>query len=194
MSQKDELFEDSQVEAPEALPETESGHEEELQNLHAEIAIKDKAIEEFKKKLSDYETKIVEVRDYVKRMEQEMAAIRERSKRDLDRNVHLKAIEFLRPFLSLVDNFDRSLETIHEDSPFVAGMKLIKKELDEILKNAGLKRISTLEKKFDPQLHEAIASEPVEASRDGLITKELRSGFVLGETVVRVAQVMVGSA
>ncbi len=194
MSQKDELFEPTDSEASNKPAESDSNPAEELENLRAAITIKDKALEEFKKKISEYETKIGDVREYVKRMEQEMTAIRERSKRDLDRNVQLKSIEFLRPFLSLVDNFDRSLENVSEDSAFVEGMKLIKKQLDEILKTAGLKRIPTVGEKFDPQHHEALGNESVEESQDGMVTKELRSGYTLGETVVRVAQVLVGSA
>jgi len=194
MSQKDELLEDSESQTPESIEGAESNPEEELQSLRAAIAIKDKAIDEFKKRITEYETKIVEVRDYVKRMEQEISAIRDRAKRDLDRNVHLKTIEFLRPFLSLVDNFDRSLANVSGDSAFVEGMKLIKKELDEILKAAGLKRMNAVGERFDPQLHEAIGSEPVSAEKDGLVTKELRSGFMLGDAVVRAAQVLVGAA
>ncbi len=163
--------------------------------LQAALNIKESTIEGLKKKISEYETKISEIRDFVKKMEAETAAIRERSKRDLEKHLQLKVSEFARGFLQLMDNFERSLETVkNENSPFVEGVRLIKREMDEVLKSAGLKRMNTVGENFDPQFHEALGSESVSGDdQDGKITRELRSGYMLGDLVVRPAQVMVGS-
>jgi molecular chaperone GrpE len=174
-------------------PATENELRAELGALKASLSIRDASIDSLKKKLSEYESKVAEIREFVKKMEQETSAIRDRAKRDLEKNVQSKSAEFLRNFLPLMDNFQRSLESVKSDStPFVEGIRLVRRELEDVLKSAGLKRIPTVGEVFDPQIHEAVASEPCEEDQDGRITRELRSGFQMGDLVVRVAQVLVG--
>lgn len=167
---------------------------QEIEALQASLQLRDNLVEELKKKLAENESKISEIRDYVKRMESEIVAIRERAKRDQDRQIQTKLVEFFRPFLQLVDHLERSVDSAKDSTdPFVEGVRLIKKEFDETLKNSGLRKIEALDKVFDPNLHEAIGSESVDQSRDGLVTKELRVGYQLGDQVVRASQVIVGA-
>lgn len=165
----------------------------ELEALRASLAIKEVTIEGLKKKLSEYESKIAEIREFVKKMEQETAAIRDRAKRDLEKSAQAKSADFLRSFLPLIDNLDRSLEAAKEDQGALAqGIRLIRRELEDITKAAGLRKIATVGEAFDPNVHEALGSEATAEEQDGRVTRELRSGYVLGDLVVRVAQVMVG--
>jgi molecular chaperone GrpE len=165
----------------------------ELEALRASLAIKDATIEGLRKKISEYESKISEIREFVKKMEQETVAIRDRAKRDLEKNAQAKSADFLRGFLPLIDNLDRSLEAAKEDQGALAqGIRLIRRELEDITKAAGLRKIATMGEAFDPNIHEALGSEATSDDHDGRVTRELRSGYIMGELVVRVAQVMVG--
>ncbi len=59
----------------------------------------------------------------------------------------------------------------------------------DILKNEGVVRIETKEKDFDPHKMEVIQTVSGEENK---VIEELRSGFMLGDQVLRVAQVTVG--
>lgn len=60
----------------------------------------------------------------------------------------------------------------------------------DTLKAEGVEKIETIGKEFDPHLMEVVATET--GQEDGKVLEELRSGYRIGERVLRVAQVKVG--
>jgi molecular chaperone GrpE len=69
------------------------------------------------------------------------------------------------------------------------GVKLSIKHFLDILENEGVKRIETVGKTFDPNLMEAITTQEGE---EGKVLEEVRSGYMLYDSVLRPAQVIVG--
>lgn len=59
----------------------------------------------------------------------------------------------------------------------------------DVLKSEGVERIETVGKQFDPSVMECITTEEGE---EGKVLEEVRTGFMLGDKVLRVAQVKVG--
>ena len=70
------------------------------------------------------------------------------------------------------------------------GLKLSIQNFFDILKTEGVERVETVGKEFDPNFMEGIKTVAGEESR---VIEELRSGFKMGEQVLRPAQVVVGS-
>jgi molecular chaperone GrpE len=91
----------------------------------------------------------------------------------------------------VLDNFYQATSFIPEDqkdSPFIAGIMYIQKQLEDALKNHGLSIIEVKEgDAFDPALHEAVAGE------GSVVAKVLQPGYKLGERVVKPARVNVSS-
>ena len=69
------------------------------------------------------------------------------------------------------------------------GVKLSIKHFLDILENEGVKKIETVGKVFDPNLMEAVGTAQGE---DGKIIEEARAGYMLFDSVLRPAQVIVG--
>jgi molecular chaperone GrpE len=122
--------------------------------------------------------------NYRKRVEKERQADRHRGVEHL--------VEKLLPVL---DAFDRALAA--EDDPayveYRKGFELTRRQLWEALAKAGLERIETAGKKFDPNLHHAIESVESTELPDGSIVDELQSGYTFHGRVLRPAMVRVAA-
>jgi len=155
-----------------------------------------KSLDEAQKKIHQYESKISEIRGFVKKLEEEVELVRDRARRDQEKEIERRFSHFLIPFLEILDNFERSFQSCGEDnSSFVEGMKLVYKQLLVSLEKLGVKKIDSLSQVFDPQLHEAVTTTPVEdPEQDSRVQTVLREGYVFGDRVLRPAQVIVGKA
>lgn len=74
---------------------------------------------------------------------------------------------------------------------YFSGLRLIERQLEQVLGEAGLKRIPTADQPFDHNLHEAISHEPsVEVPADHIIA-EIEAGWTIDDTVIKPAKVRV---
>ena len=58
---------------------------------------------------------------------------------------------------------------------------------------AGIEGYSPKGERFDPQLHEAIAQQPVEGAESGTVVEVYQRGYRLGDVVIRPARVVVAA-
>ena len=96
-------------------------------------------------------------------------------------------------FLPVLDNFGRALEHARPadlESDFGQGVALIGKQLSELLKRYGLIPIDT-SGPFDPNLHEAVATEETDAVPPNTILEVLQKGYFLNDRLIRPAAVKV---
>lgn len=166
-----------------------------LKDWEVQLAERDAQINNLKDQILEWEEKIGGIRDYVKKMEAETAAIKERSKKDIEFQVQQRQAEFLKIFLGILDNLERSLRAgVTEDNwkSFVEGIELIQKQMMDGLREVGVERIPTLGEKFEPHLHEAMATQEVNEDQDDLIVEELLPGYRLRDFVIRPSKVVVG--
>lgn len=80
------------------------------------------------------------------------------------------------------------------DDLWLDGIKNVIKQFQSVLKEHGVEEIKTVGEKFDPNLHEAVATEPEQSSvqgKQGIITKEVSGGYKMGDRVIRAAKVVV---
>ncbi len=93
--------------------------------------------------------------------------------------------------LPVLDNFDRALENGEcKDEAWREGVKLVYRQLTDILKKLGLEEVQT-EGKFDPNLHNAVAQEKAEGREPGEILAVFQKGYRMGERIVRHSMVKV---
>lgn len=100
---------------------------------------------------------------------------------ELTRNVTRRLLLNMLPFL---DNLEKA-EVFLKDE----GLKMIKDQFQKTLEKEGLKEMDLRDKEFDPHLAEAV--EVVEGDEDNIVTEVVRKGYMLGDKVIRVAQVKV---
>lgn len=120
---------------------------------------------------------------------------KKRLSRERDEFVKFSQESLIRDLVPVLDNFDRALSHAGEANEknlksIVSGVQMVQKQLSEILKNQGLKKITTLGEKFDPHRHEAV-SFAQEEGPDDIIVAEVESGYMLHERLLRASKVRV---
>lgn len=100
---------------------------------------------------------------------------------------------FVHDFLPVMDNFGRALEHARPqdlESDFGQGVVLIAKQVADLWKRYGLIPIDT-SGPFDPNLHEAVATDETDAVPPGTILEVLQNGYFLNDRLIRPASVKV---
>lgn len=97
--------------------------------------------------------------------------------------------------LSVLDDFDRALETVPPDTHdgWVDGIRLVERKLRGLLEAEGVTEIEALGQPFDPNLHEAVVHEETTEHPDNHVIGELQRGYRLRDRVLRPALVRVAN-
>jgi len=150
------------------------------ENKKEEILEKDKSQEE----IAHLKQKIEELENQVKRIFADYQNLEKRvamERREWLIKANKDLILRLLPALDFLLLSSKHLED--------EGLKLSIQKFFDILKSEGVEKIETVGKEFDPNLMEGIKT--VEGDENKVV-EELRSGFKMGEQVLRPAQVAVG--
>lgn len=97
-------------------------------------------------------------------------------------------------FFPIVDNFEEAFKHIPadvKDSEWLYGIKHIKKQMEDLLKDLGFERMKTVGEKFNTMFHEAVATEEKEGFSSDMIFEEVRAGYTLGGKTLIAAKVKV---
>ena len=103
-------------------------------------------------------------------------------------------IDFSKEIITVVDDFDRTFESLPENSEsksLVKGIELIHEKIIKILSDNGVKSFNSLEEKFDPEIHEAISSLEDNKKENGIILNEYLKGYKFNDNVIRHSKVIV---
>ena len=131
--------------------------------------------------------------DNWKRTQADFVNYKRRSEQEKEDTIKFGNTLLLRELLPVLDDLQRALESIPEDTddmPWVEGIRLIERKFKKCLESQGVKVIKTEGEAFDPNLHEAAMHIDGE---DGMIIKELQKGYKLYDRVIRPAMVAVGN-
>ena len=122
--------------------------------------------------------------NYRKRVARESALAQERG-----------VTKLVKELLPALDNLDRALAAAAEDDPLLDGVRLVRSELSAALARVGAESFAPLGQKFDPALHEAMAttSQPGAGCEHGTIVEVYQPGYRLGEQIIRPARVVVAA-
>ena len=102
----------------------------------------------------------------------------------------------LSPFLSVYDYLSMAGVAAEQSDNLDSirmGLKMIMGEFFKAFDELGVTKLESVGKKFDPNLHEAVANEPSESVPEGEIIREWNCGFKRGEKLLRPARVVVSA-
>ena len=101
--------------------------------------------------------------------------------------------ELAKKLIPMLDDFENALKVGNKtDENFVEGIKLIQRNMKEVFEKEGLVKQEAVGKKFDPNLHEVVATAHTENEKqEGIIAEELRSGYMFKDIVLRPAMVKI---
>ncbi|MBL8087533.1 MAG: nucleotide exchange factor GrpE [Chthonomonas sp.] len=100
----------------------------------------------------------------------------------------------VRELLPVLDNFERTVaasECGASMEALVEGVRMIDRQLRTALNSVSLVRIHATGMSFDPDRHEAIATDEASGQPAGTVTAEVEPGYMLGERIIRPARVRV---
>src|SRR5262252_9900593 len=119
-------------------------------------------------------------RDLALRSQADFENYKKRAAREKEDAVKYANGSLLQRLVSILDNFQLGLaaaKTEGTQSPIYSGMVLVQKQLNDLLEENGLQGIEAEGKKFDPNLHEAIANQS-DAPEETVI-RQARRGYRL---------------
>jgi molecular chaperone GrpE len=128
--------------------------------------------------------------DRYKRALADLDNYRKRSAREIERRTAEAKEAVLLDWLEVVDSVERAVR-MDPEGPCSAGLRAVLEQMDSVLARQGAKRIGEAGDPFDPERHEAIAVQASERVPDRTVVAVERSGYALGERVIRPAQVVV---
>ena len=140
-----------------------------------------------------------ELKDRLLRALAENENFRKRAERDRRDAELYGGVRLARDLLSVYDNLGRALEIITDDlresEPGLSeGIELTQKDLLTVFQKHKIEKIDPeVGEKFDPKLHQAMFEAPVPDHGPGSIIQVMAPGFMIGERLLRAAQVGVSS-
>ncbi len=128
----------------------------------------------------------------------EMENLRKRFEREKIDSIKYGSVNFARDILSPGDNLERALSVINEGEEhsqsiknLIDGLLMVKKELSTALEKHGITKIDSLNKKFDPNLHQAMMEVENNNHDEGVVVQEIQTGYVMHDRLLRPAMVAV---
>jgi molecular chaperone GrpE len=126
--------------------------------------------------------------DTLRRLKAEFENSRKRQERERARILETASERLVVELLPILDNLDRALEAegdIHE------GVRAIRDQLVSALGKEGLLPVASDGQHFDPNVHEAVLSQPTEEHEEGTILQTFQRGYLLNGKPIRPAKVVV---
>jgi molecular chaperone GrpE len=132
------------------------------------------------------------------RLVAEMENLRKRTQRDIAEAREYSIAAFAREMLAVADNLARALESVSEEArtsaddslkALIEGVELTGKSMQQALEKSGVKRISPLNQRFDPNFHQAMFEIPNAEIPSNTVLQVVQDGYVIGDRVLRPAMV-----
>ena len=178
---------------------------EKISNLD-DISVEKTQVEEKNKEQSPKEKelspeeKIKDLEDKVTRALAEMENQRRRYEKEKEDAFDYGGFAFARETLNLIDNLERAKQSLENDETLknsealkktLEHLEIINKDLISIFKKNNIEPIDSVNKKLDPNFHQAMLEVENEQKEPGTIIQEIQKGFMMKDRLLRPALVAV---
>lgn len=179
-----------------ATPEsaaTHNGDEAEVLGVDPRVARLQAELAEANARASDTEARLRQVSSAYRQKVEEIDSIKDRLSRQAAVQEEIRRGEVVESLFEPVENLHRSLETV-KGTHAEAGLRMVHQEFMAALGKLGLQEVPGLGHKFDPNVHEAIATMPVtDRMQDNMVVNVFSIGFRIGTRLIRPARVIIGA-
>jgi molecular chaperone GrpE len=140
------------------------------------------------------EEKIIELEDKLTRTFAEMENQRRRFEKEKEEAFDYGGFAFAKEALNLIDNLERSKQTLENDEALknsealnktLEHLAIINKDLISIFLKNDIKPIESLNQKLDPNLHQAMMEVEDDQKEPGTIVQEIQKGFTIKNRLLR---------
>ena len=146
------------------------------------------------------EDKIKELEEKLARTLAEMENQRRRFEKEKDDAFEYGGFSFAKESLNLIDNFDRAKQSLESDEKLkdtealkktLEHLDIVKKDLISIFSKNNIEEISSINKKLDPNLHQAMLEVEDNSKEPGTIVQEIQKGYKMKDRLLRPSLVAV---
>ena len=146
------------------------------------------------------EDKIKELEDKLARTLAEMENQRRRFEKEKNDAFDYGGFSFAKESLNLIDNFDRAKQSLENDEKLkdsdilkktIEHLAIVKKDLISTFKKNNIEEIVAVNKKLDPNLHQAMMEVEDENKEPGTIVQEIQKGYIMKDRLLRPSLVAV---
>ena len=140
------------------------------------------------------EEKIAELEDKVARTFAEMENQRRRFEKEKEEAFEYGGYSFAKEALNLIDNLERSKQVLETDEKLkdtealkksLEHLDIIKNDTISIFEKNNIKPIESLNKKLDPNFHQAMMEIEDDTKEPGTIIQEIQKGFTIKDRLLR---------
>ena len=123
---------------------------------------------------------------------------KKRNAKDVEQQLAYANERIIKEILPIVDNLCRAKEHATETDnskerfdQFLSGIELILKQLKDVLTKFGVKELSAVGEKFNPEYHEAMDQIETDEHDNGTVVNEYQKGYSLNDRIIRPSRVCV---
>ena len=140
------------------------------------------------------EEKLKTTQDKLLRTMAEMENQRRRFEKEKQEAFEFGGFNFAAESLSLIDNIDRAIISFKNDeslknnkdlNKIIDGIEVVKKDLVSIFKKNGIESIECINKKFDPNFHQAMMEVENNTKDPGTVVQEIQKGYMMKDRLLR---------
>ena len=140
------------------------------------------------------EDKLKAIEDKLLRTLAEMENQRRRFEKEREEAFEFGGFNFAKESLLLIDNIDRAIESFKNDEKLkknsdldkvIDGIEIVKKDLISIFKKNGIEHINCINKKFDPNYHQAMLEIEDPNKESGIVIQEIQKGYMMKDRLLR---------
>jgi len=152
------------------------------------------------KKEETTEEKLKTLEEKLLRTMAEMENQRKRFEKERQEAFDFGGFNFARESLLLLDNIDRAIVSFKNDEQFkknkdlykiIDGIEIVKKDLVSIFKKNSITEIECVNKKFDPNFHQAMMEVEDNTKETGTVVQEIQKGYMMKDRLLRPSLVSV---
>ena len=180
------------------MSENDQKKHDELKSEEKEIKKASESGEKIEKDDVSVEVKLKDTEDKLLRSLAEIENQRKRFEKEIKDAFEYGSFNFAKESLAILDNLQRAKEAIKNDKilkenkdldKFLENISIVEKDLISIFEKNNIKKINSLGKAFDPNLHQAMTEIEDKDSEPGSVVQEIQPGYMLGERLLRPALV-----
>ena len=153
-----------------------------------------------KEKEKTVEDKLKETEEKLLRALADIENQRRRFEKERQEAFDFGGFNFARESLSLLDNIDRAITSFKNDNnlknnkdldKIIDGIEIVKRDLISIFKKNDIKEIECINKKFDPNFHQAMLEVEDDTRNPGTVVQEIQKGYMMKDRLLRPSLVSV---
>ncbi len=167
---------------------------EEISNEQKDLVEKKDDDENLDKKTISTEEKLKDTEEKLLRSLAEIENQRKRFEKEIKDAFDFGGFNFAKETLAILDNLDRAKKSIKNDEhlsknkdfdKFVKNIEIIEKDLISIFEKNKITKINSVNKKFDPNYHQAMLEIEDDKTEPGVIIQEIQPGYMFGDRLLR---------